>query len=68
MDQRTSTSRAYEGIDAKRHLGASVVVFNDGHAEVRKDAQINPPYDPSSGNVRALKNARYWDPLQRSME
>lgn len=57
---------AWEGIDAQRHLGASAVVFNDGHSEVRKDSQINPPYNPSSGNAQSLKNSRFWDPLQRS--
>ncbi len=55
-----------EGIDPVRHLGAGVVVFNDGHAEARKNANINPPFDPISGDFRALQNARCWDPLQRS--
>jgi prepilin-type N-terminal cleavage/methylation domain-containing protein len=59
---------AWEGIDTQRHLGASAVVFNDGHSEVRKDAQINPPVNPSSGSPQALKNARFWDPLQRSQQ
>ena len=57
---------AWEGIDAQRHQGASAVVFNDGHSEMRKNDQINPPYDPSSGNPKALINSRFWDPLQRS--
>jgi prepilin-type N-terminal cleavage/methylation domain-containing protein len=57
---------AWEGIDAQRHLGASSVVFNDGHSEIRKDSQINPPFNPASGNPQSLKNSRYWDPLQRS--
>jgi len=55
----------FEGIEPKRHLGASVVVFNDGHSEVRKDAQINPPMNPGSGNTKGLINSQYWDPLQR---
>lgn len=55
---------SYEGIDTKRHFGGSVVVFNDSHCEVRNDAAINPQYDPVSGNPQALKNSRYWDPLQ----
>lgn len=56
----------FEGIDAKRHLGASVVVFNDGHAEIRKDAQINPPANPAGGSARSLINSDFWDPLQRA--
>jgi hypothetical protein len=40
MDPKTSTTRAYEGIDPNRHLGTGVVVFNDGHSEARKSAQI----------------------------
>jgi prepilin-type N-terminal cleavage/methylation domain-containing protein len=65
MDPKLGTS--FEGIDAKRHLGASVAVFNDSHAEVRKDAQINPPANPYSGSAKALVNAEFWDPLQRSL-
>jgi prepilin-type N-terminal cleavage/methylation domain-containing protein len=68
MDQRTSTTRGFEGIDTRRHQGTGVVVFNDGHSEARKEAQINPPYDPYSGNPRSLTNARFWDPLQRSQQ
>ncbi len=56
----------FEGIDPNRHRGQGLVLFNDGHAESRKDADINPPMNPSSGNAAAIKNARYWDPLQRS--
>lgn len=52
----------YEGIDTKRHLGASAVVFNDAHVEVRKDADINPQANPS--DPRALKASLIWDPLQ----
>ena len=66
MDTKLSTFKAYEGIEPKRHLGASVVVFNDGHSEVRKDAQINPPLDPYGLNVKSLINSQYWDPLQRA--
>ena len=60
---------AWEGIDTQRHLGASAVVFNDGHSEVRKDALINPQSNPSGGPgsvQEKLKNSRFWDPLQRS--
>ena len=60
-----SASGAYEGIEPKRHLGESVVVFNDGHAQSRKNSQINPPADPGSGSVKGLINSQYWDPLQR---
>ena len=66
MDQKASGSKAFEGIDPIRHIGNGVVVFNDGHAEARKDAQINPPVDPSSGSAKGLINSRFWDPLQRS--
>lgn len=55
----------YEGIDPIRHQSTGVVVFNDGHSEARKDAQINPPYDPFSNSMRSLTNSFYWDPLQR---
>jgi len=63
MDKNTGTS--WEGIEPRRHLGASVVVFNDAHAEVRKDAQINPPANPYGGSAKSLINSEYWDPLQR---
>ena len=66
MDAKTSTTRGYEGIDPIRHQRTGVVVFNDGHSEARKSENINPPYDPYSGNPKALINSRYWDPLQRS--
>ncbi len=49
---------SYEGIDTKRHLGGSAVVFNDSHCEMRQDARINPPNNPS------IINSRWWDPLQ----
>lgn len=68
MDQKTSTTRGFEGIDSLRHLGTGIVVFNDGHSEARKSAQINPPYDPYGGNPKALINSRFWDPLQRSQQ
>jgi prepilin-type N-terminal cleavage/methylation domain-containing protein len=66
MNERASTTKGFEGIDPIRHVGNGVAVFNDGHAEARKDAQINPPVDPYSGNAKSLINARFWDPLQRS--
>ena len=66
MDQKVSASKAFEGIDPIRHLGTGVAVFNDGHSEVRKDAQINPPVDPYTGGAKALINSQFWDPLQRA--
>ncbi|HVU28293.1 MAG TPA: type II secretion system protein [Verrucomicrobiae bacterium] len=48
-----------EGVDIFRHAPYGVVVFTDGHSEVRKDAQINPPISGS------LVNSRWWDPFQR---
>jgi len=65
MDFKASSSKAFEGIEPKRHLGSSVVVFNDSHSEVRKDSQINPPADPGSGSAKGLINSQFWDPLQR---
>ena len=59
---------AWEGIDAQRHLGASAIVLNDGHSEVRKNDAINPPENPGGGSAKSLKNSRYWDPLQHSQE
>ncbi|MBM3880871.1 MAG: type II secretion system protein [Verrucomicrobia bacterium] len=66
MDPRNSQSRGFEGVDKDRHRGNGVVVFADGHAEARKNAQINPPRDPAFGDARGLVNSRYWDPLQRA--
>jgi prepilin-type N-terminal cleavage/methylation domain-containing protein/prepilin-type processing-associated H-X9-DG protein len=65
MDQKASGSKGFEGIDPNRHLGTGNVVFNDGHSEARKSAQINPPVDPISGSAKALANSQFWDPLQR---
>jgi hypothetical protein len=56
----------YEGIDPNRHLGNGVAVFNDGHAEARKNLSINPPRDPYLGGAQSLINSQYWDPLQRA--
>lgn len=62
-----STSQQYEGVYVLRHKGLGVVVFTDGHAEARKDSQINPPIDPlGAGNAKALINSHYWDPRQRA--
>jgi len=61
-----SSKGSHQGVETYRHLGTGVVVFVDGHAEARKDANINPPVDPAGASVQALVNCRYWDPLQRS--
>ena len=66
MDPKNTQYGGYEGIDQRRHRNTGVVGFNDGHAEARKDAQINPPRDPAFGDARGLINSRYWDPLQRA--
>ena len=68
MDLKASTSKAFEGIEPKRHLGTAVIVFNDGHSEYRKNENINPPMDPGTTSPKALVNAEYWDPLQRSIK
>ncbi len=65
MDAKLSTTKGFEGMDCIRHRDTGVLVFNDGHAEARKSANINPPMDPYSGNAKAIINSRYWDPLQR---
>jgi prepilin-type N-terminal cleavage/methylation domain-containing protein len=54
-----------EGVDPNRHRKQGLVLFNDGHAESRKDENINPPTNPGA-SAASIKNARYWDPLQRS--
>jgi len=66
MDPRGSTTRGFEGIDILRHRGGGTMSFADGHAEVRKDKQINPPADPISGNPNAIINSEFWDPLNRA--
>ena len=58
-------SKAFEGVSVMRHNAQGNVVFTDGHAEARKDAQINPPVDPETGDPKGLINSRFWDPLQR---
>ena len=65
MNPAASTTLAFEGVDMLRHNQTGNVVFTDGHSEARKDAQINPPVDPSSGSAQGLVNSHYWDPLQR---
>jgi len=65
MDPKNSQFGGYEGVDRHRHRDTGVVVFNDGHAEARKDTQINPPRDPAVGDAKGLVNSRYWDPLKR---
>jgi prepilin-type N-terminal cleavage/methylation domain-containing protein len=53
-----------EGIDTLRHRGTGVINFADAHAEARKDENINPPLDPTSGSYQSLVNSQYWDPQQ----
>ncbi len=65
MDPK-SGSGAFEGIDYIRHKDRGNVLFTDGHAETRKDAQINPPVDPAGGGAKGLINSEYWDPLNRA--
>ncbi len=65
MDRARSASQGFEGIDNLRHRNNGVAVFTDGHAEARKDAAINPPVDPGSGDPKGLINSKYWDPLKR---
>jgi prepilin-type N-terminal cleavage/methylation domain-containing protein/prepilin-type processing-associated H-X9-DG protein len=65
-----SVAGNHEGIDTTRHNGGKFpgvgnVGFADGHSEARKDANINPPSDPSGGSGASLGNSLYWDPLQR---
>jgi len=62
---KASNSHKYEGIDM-RHLLRGNLVLTDGHAESRKDTDINPPVDPGDGTKQGLINSRYWDPLQRA--
>jgi prepilin-type processing-associated H-X9-DG protein len=72
--QVPSASGQYEGIDTTRHVtgrgpGMGNVGFADGHAEAKRDAEINPPIDPEfGGSAKALSNSRFWDPLQRGGE
>lgn len=66
MDPKNSQFGGYEGIDKSRHKDVGAVVFNDGHAEARKDRQINPIRDPGFGDAKGLVNVRFWDPLKRS--
>ncbi|MSU63165.1 MAG: type II secretion system protein [Pedosphaera sp.] len=66
MDQKASTTKGFEGIDMSRHKKTGIVVFNDGHAEARKDAQINPPADPYANTAKGLINSQYWDPQNRA--
>lgn len=58
----------YEGVEINRHGKIGNVSFNDGHSESRKDEKINPKVDPGTGSPIGLINARYWDPLQRSLK
>jgi prepilin-type N-terminal cleavage/methylation domain-containing protein/prepilin-type processing-associated H-X9-DG protein len=61
-----SSSNSLQGIETFRHSGVGTCLFTDGHAEARKNANINPPEDPADQTAQALINSHYWDPLQRS--
>jgi prepilin-type N-terminal cleavage/methylation domain-containing protein len=68
---RPSLTGEYEGIDTIRHNnlkwgGVGNVGFSDGHAEGRKDSDINPPVDPKGGATQSLVNSHYWDPSERA--
>jgi prepilin-type N-terminal cleavage/methylation domain-containing protein/prepilin-type processing-associated H-X9-DG protein len=65
MDPIRSNSKQYEGVVMWRHKQRGNMSFVDGHAETRKDAQINPLVDPLDGTDQGLINSRWWDPLQR---
>jgi prepilin-type N-terminal cleavage/methylation domain-containing protein/prepilin-type processing-associated H-X9-DG protein len=55
----------YEGINGFRHIGGGAnVLFNDGHAETKKNDEINPRLSPQDTGDDT--NVRYWDPKQRS--
>ena len=66
------TTGDHEGIDTIRHNsgifpGSGNVGFADGHAESKREADINPPKDPLAGaSSQCLINSHYWDPLQRA--
>jgi prepilin-type N-terminal cleavage/methylation domain-containing protein/prepilin-type processing-associated H-X9-DG protein len=61
-----SISQQFEGVCVLRHNQRGNVVFVDGHAQARKDSEINPPVDPQSGATAGLINSKYWDPLKRA--
>ena len=66
-----SLGTGFEGLDTIRHNngkfpGVANVGFADGHSEARKDANINPQVNPSSGGMSGLVNSRYWDPQQKA--
>jgi len=54
----------YEGVNAQRHLDQGALLFNDGHAETRDLADINPASSPKETGDDT--NIEYWDPLQRT--
>ena len=58
----------HEGVCMERHNARGNVVFADGHAESRRDEQINPQENPANGTLKGLINSRYWDPLQAAGE
>jgi len=55
--------QSFEGVEMERHDESGVISFADGHAEGRKDEDINPQRNPP--NPLALPNTRFWDPQNR---
>lgn len=55
--------QSFEGVEMERHRESGVISFADGHAEARKDEEINPARNPP--NPLALPNTRFWDPKNR---
>lgn len=53
----------YEGVNTQRHLDVGGVGFTDGHAEIRRDVEINPQSSP--GITGDDTNIQFWDPLLR---
>lgn len=56
------TSSGHEGINDTRHRAGAGLAFNDGHAELRRATDVNPPTLAASLDHFYLS---IWDPLQR---
>lgn len=54
----------HEGINGSRHRGGAGVIYNDGHAELRQESDINPTTTPTNP-TNDHPFLRIWDPLQR---
>jgi prepilin-type N-terminal cleavage/methylation domain-containing protein/prepilin-type processing-associated H-X9-DG protein len=66
MSSVASTSKKSAGVDTCQRNKRGTVVFVDGHAEARRDAEINPQVDPEAGGNAGHINLRYWDPVKRA--